>query len=160
MLVPKFYKHLQTSIILQHGIYSSILHIYFSYTYIIYIYIQPIIPWSYIDIYKPLLFYNTASICLFFTSTSPIHTLYIYLRCVHVESKSQIWLSFLTSGVDFGQNFRIFFKNLKILIFSPCAGVAKNRKNWFFSQICQFFALVRYIAKTIFDIWIRRVPRA
>ena len=32
------HRHLQTSIVLQHGIYSSILHIYISYTYIIYIY--------------------------------------------------------------------------------------------------------------------------
>ena len=32
-----------------------------------------------IDRYKHLLFYNTASIRLFFTSTFPIHTLYIYI---------------------------------------------------------------------------------
>ena len=76
------YKHL---LLYNTASISSILHIYLSYAYIMYIYIsiQSIISWSYIDIYNHLLFYNTASIRPFFTSTFPIHTLYIYIYTVN-----------------------------------------------------------------------------
>ena len=39
--------------------------------------------------------YNTASICLFLTSTFPIHTLYIYMQLIILWSYTHVWSIFL-----------------------------------------------------------------